>query len=89
MDAVLLRSEVGGVSWLLRETMARRKITNKALAAKLGKHPVTVARLKAQDTLPEIGNTAIEEIRVAINDLSKEGFGVCLFSELIQLEESA
>ncbi len=87
MNAVLLRSEVGKVSWLLRETMARRKITNKALAEKLGKHPVSIARLKAQDTLPEIGSAAIEEIRVAITDLSKEGFGACTFSELIGLDD--
>jgi DNA-binding Xre family transcriptional regulator len=79
----------GKVSWLLRETMARRKITNKSLAEKLGKHPVSIARLKAQDTLPEIGSAAIEEIRVAITDLSKKSFGACTFSELIGLEEDA
>ena len=87
MNAVLSHSVVGKVRWLLRETMARRKVTNKALAEKLGKHPVSIARLKAQDTLPEIGNATIEEIRAAIDDLSREGFGACTLAELIQLDE--
>ncbi|MBW4469243.1 MAG: helix-turn-helix transcriptional regulator [Stenomitos rutilans HA7619-LM2] len=87
MDAVLMQPEVSRVSWLLRQVMAHRKITNKALAERLGKHPTTIARLKAQDTLPEIGNAAIEEIRVAITELSKDRFGICPLSELLQLEE--
>lgn len=87
MNAVLSASEVSKISWLLRETMARRKITNKALADRLGKHPTTIARLKAQDTLPEIGGEAIEDIRVAITDLSQESFGVCTLAELVQLDE--
>lgn len=75
------------ISWLLRPTMARRKITNKALAKHLGKHPTTIARLKAQDILPEIGGDAIEQIRSAISELSQEEFGVCRLSELIIFEE--
>lgn len=87
MDALLMQSEVSRVSWLLRQVMAHRKITNKALAERLGKHPTTIARLKAQDALPEIGSAAIEEIRVAITELSKEKFGICLLSELLHLDE--
>lgn len=87
MDAVLMQPEVSKVSWLLRQAMAHRKVTNKALAERLGKHPTTIARLKAQDTLPEIGNAAIEEIRVAITELSKEKFGVCPLAELLHLED--
>ncbi|MBD2156271.1 XRE family transcriptional regulator [Leptolyngbya sp. FACHB-16] len=89
MSAVLSSPEVSKVNWLLRQTMAKRKITNKALADKIGKHPVTVARLKSQDTLPEIGGEAIEQIRAAISELSQDRFGPCLLSELIQLEEDA
>lgn len=87
MNAVLMQSDVSKVSWRLRQVLAHRKITNKALAEKIGKHPTTIARLKAQDALPEIGNEAIEEIRVAITALSKEKFGVCTLAELIYLEE--
>ena len=67
--------------------MARRKVTNRALAEKLGKHPVTVARLKAQDVLPEIGGSSIERIRAAITDLTQDDFGVCTMSELIKFTE--
>lgn len=79
--------DVGKVSWLLRETMARRKITNKALAESLGSHPVSISRLKAQDTLPAIGGEEIERIRAAITSLSQGSFGVCLLSELVRLED--
>jgi putative transcriptional regulator len=89
MNAVLMRSEVSKVSWLLRQVMAHRRITNKALAERLGKHPTTIARLKAQDALPEIGGAAIEEIRAAITELSQENFGVCSLSELLRLDEDS
>lgn len=80
-------SEVGKVSWKLRETMARRKITNKALAEKLGSHPVSVSRLKTSDTLPAIGGEEVEKIRAAITELSRGDFGVCTLAELVGLEE--
>jgi putative transcriptional regulator len=80
-------SDVGKVSWKLRETMARRKITNRALAEKLGSHQVSISRLKAQDTLPAIGGEEVERIRVAINELSQTQFGFCSLSELVGLEE--
>jgi DNA-binding Xre family transcriptional regulator len=67
--------------------MARRKITNKALAEKLGSHQVSISRLKAQDTLPAIGGEEVERIRVAINDLSQARFGICNLSELVGLED--
>lgn len=90
MNSVVMVSalEVGKVSWKLRETMARRKITNKSLAEKLGSHPVSISRLKAQDTLPAIGKDEIERIRIAINELSQEVFGICTLSELVGLKES-
>ena len=88
MNGVSNKSEVGKVHWRLRQTMAHRKVTNKALAERLGKHPTTIARLKAVDILPEIGGETIEQIRIAISDLSQENFGVCSLSELVQLEEN-
>lgn len=89
MSSVVMVSalEVGKVSWKLRETMARRKITNKDLAEKLGSHPVSISRLKAPDILPAIGGEEIERIRAAINELSQESFGFCALSELVGLEE--
>ena len=87
MNAVLIPSEVSKVSWKLREVLARRKITNKALAEKVGLHPTNISRLKSRDTLPAIGSEDIERFRIAITELSKEPFGVCTLSELIELEE--
>ena len=75
------------VLWKLREVLARRKITNNALAEKIGLHPVNISRLKSRNTLPAIGSEAIERFRVAITELSRETFGVCTLSELIELEE--
>jgi putative transcriptional regulator len=66
--------------------MARRRVSNKALATKLGKHPVTISRLKSQDVLPEIGGELIEAIRVAISGLSPK-FPPCRLSDLLELEE--
>ena len=74
------------VAWKLRELMARRRVSNKSLSMMVRKHPVTISRLKAQDILPEIGGELIEEIRVAISDLSPS-FPPCKLSDLIELEE--
>jgi putative transcriptional regulator len=87
MDAVFNPPDVSRVTWKLREVLARRKVTNKALAEKMGVHPTNISRLKSRDTLPAIGNEEIERFRVAITELSQESFGVCTLSELIGLEE--
>lgn len=87
MDAVFNVPDVSRVNWKLREVLARRKITNKALAEKMGVHPTNISRLKSRDTLPAIGSEEIERFRIAITDLSREQFGVCTLSELINLEE--
>ncbi|MBE9103376.1 hypothetical protein [Vacuolonema iberomarrocanum] len=79
---------MGKVRWQLRATMAQRKITNKALGQKMGRHASSIARLKAHDILPEIGGELIEEIRVAISELSLDEFGECALSELVVLDET-
>jgi putative transcriptional regulator len=78
---------VSKVSWKLREVLARRKITNKALAEKMGIHPTNVSRLKSRDILPAIGGGEIERFRVAITELSESQYGVCRLSELVRLDE--
>ena len=87
MIAVLSPPTVSEIAWKLRQVLAARKISNKALAEKLEQHPTSVSRLKMQDTLPAIGNDAIEQIRVAITELSSKDFGVCTLSELVELKE--
>ncbi|MBD1857707.1 MULTISPECIES: helix-turn-helix domain-containing protein [Leptolyngbya] len=80
---------VSRIIWKLRETLARRRVTNKALADEIGLHPTNVSRLKNRDTLPAIGSDDIERIRVAITKLSSEEFGVCTLSELVELKEDS
>ena len=71
----------------MRQIMADRKISNKALADFLDRHPTGVSRLKGQDDLPAIGSEEIEKIRVAINKLSPAEYGECKLSELVRIEE--
>lgn len=87
MNAVFERSKVGRITWKLREVLARRKITNKALAAEMGVHATHISRIKSRDTLPAIGSEEIERFLTAINALSSEEFGVCNLSELVGLED--
>ena len=42
--------------------MARKKITNRELAKRLGLHETSVARLKAGDTMPRIDGATLENI---------------------------
>jgi putative transcriptional regulator len=78
---------VSRIVWKLRETLARRRVTNKALADEIGIHATNVSRLKTRDTLPAIGSDDVEKIRLAITKLSAQDFGVCTLSELIELRE--
>jgi len=75
------------IVWKMRQIMADRKISNKALADFLSRHPTGISRLKGQDDLPAIGSEEIEKIRVAINALSPVGYKECKLSELVQIEE--
>jgi putative transcriptional regulator len=87
MDAMLNSPTVSKVRWKLREVMARRKITNRALALELQVHPTTISRLKSQDVLPEIGGETLRQLINAINKLSVDGFGSCNLLELLELVE--
>ena len=70
MSAVLCKWRVAKVFWKLRAVMADRKITNKALAQKLGMSPVSISKLKNNDQLPEIGGESLARICQAITKLS-------------------
>lgn len=73
------------VRWKLREVMARRRITNKALADELKTHPTSISRIKTQDILPEIGGEALGRLIDGINKLSVKGYGDCTLEELTEL----
>ena len=85
MGVVLAENPVGRISWKMRECMARRKITNSALAELVGIHATSISRLKTQDLLPEIGSDRIEQIRAAIERLSGDKYGPCLMDELLEI----
>ena len=73
------------VRWKLREVMARRRITNKALALELNVHPTSISRLTTQDVLPEIGGEVLGRLIDGINKLTVEGYGDCTLEELTEL----
>ncbi len=73
------------VRWKLREVMARRRITNKALALELDVHPTSISRLRTQDVLPEIGGEVLGRLIDGINKLTIEGYGDCTLEELTEL----
>ncbi len=79
------RRKMSVVRWKLREVMARRRITNKALAIELDVHPTSISRLRTQDVLPEIGGEVLGRLIDGINKLTVEGYGDCTLEELIEL----
>jgi len=85
MSPVSSPQRVSKVLWKLREVMARRRITNKALADELNVHPTSISRLKTQDVLPEIGGETLAELINAINKLNISDYGACTLAELIEI----
>ncbi len=85
MNSILNPRKVSIVRWKLREVMARRRITNKALALELDVHPTSISRLRTQDVLPEIGGEVLGRLIDGINKLTVEGYGDCTLEELTEL----
>jgi DNA-binding Xre family transcriptional regulator len=48
--------------WVLRAFMAQHKIKNVELAEAIGRHVTTIARMKAEDSIPTVGGEALDEI---------------------------
>lgn len=55
--------------WVLREFMARYKISNVELGNVLGKHVTTIARLKRDDVMPQLKSSEIDELCNALTRL--------------------
>ena len=85
MSPIFNRRKASVVRWKLREVMARRRITNKALAVELDVHPTSISRLRTQDVLPEIGGEVLGSLIDGINKLTVEGYGECSLEELVEL----
>lgn len=61
------------IRWKLREIMARKKITNRALADALSMHEGSISRLKALDEMPRIDGKTLsrfcEELGCSLDEL--------------------
>ncbi|MGH2414324.1 MAG: helix-turn-helix domain-containing protein [Microcystaceae cyanobacterium] len=49
------------IKWKLREVMARKKITNRALADAMGMHEGSISRIKALDEMPRIDGKTLSK----------------------------
>lgn len=61
------------IKWKLREVMARKKITNRALAEAMGMHEGSISRIKALDEMPRLDGKTLsrfcEELNCSLNEL--------------------
>lgn len=85
MSIVLTDAPMASIRWKLRAVMADRKISNSALGQAVGKHAITISRLRQRDTLPAIGGDEIEVMRVEINKLSSDELPECKLSDLVEV----
>ncbi len=49
------------IKWKLREVMARKKITNRALADAMSMHEGSISRIKALDEMPRIDSKTLSK----------------------------
>lgn len=55
------------IRWKLREVMARKKITNRALADAMGMHEGSISRLKALDEMPRMDGKTLSKFCEELN----------------------
>lgn len=68
------------IRWRLNILMAERRLTNKELGGRIGKHEVSVSRMRARDDMPRLDGGELEALCNALN---------CKVCELIErVEES-
>lgn len=66
------------IRWKLNTVMADRRMTNIRLAEIIGMNPISVSRLRTQDTLPKIGGETLEKLCRALD---------CKPADLIELAD--
>lgn len=66
---MVLAADMIKTRWLLRGFMAQHRIKNKELADVMGKHPVTIARLKSGDEIPPVGGSTLDDLCDALTRL--------------------
>lgn len=64
---MLVTSEKPLIYWRLREIMARRKMTNRQLAALTGMHVNTISRIKNLETLIDVRGETLEKLCRALH----------------------
>lgn len=61
------------IRWKLREVMARKKITNRALAEAMEMHEGSISRIKAMDEMPRMDGKTLskfcEELDCSLDEL--------------------
>ena len=62
MVVTLTSKESPIIRWKLREVMARKKVTNRALAKSLGMHEGSISRLKGLDEMPQIDGKTLSKL---------------------------
>ncbi len=62
-----LLKEKALIRWRLREVMARQRMSIRNLAEVTGMHRNSIASLRNQDTLPEIGGETLEKLCRALD----------------------
>lgn len=68
------------IRWKLREVMARKKVTNRALAKTMDMHQGSISRLKSADEMPRVDGKTLDRLCEALD---------CVLEDLIEQENTA
>lgn len=55
------------IQWRLRQIMADRNITNRALAGKVGLHETSISKLKQRNDMPRIDGGLLDKLCIALS----------------------
>ena len=55
------------IQWRLRQVMADRNITNRALAGKVGLHETSISKLKQRNDMPRIDGGLLDKLCLALS----------------------
>ena len=67
MKDVTVKNKNMTIKWRLRQMMAERRITNRALAERMGKHPNSITYLRRTDTMPRLDGELLENLCAALD----------------------
>lgn len=70
MDADIRHSSM--LRWRLNEVMARLRITNQELGEAMGRHEVSISRMRSSDSMPRLDGEALNSLCNALTTISRE-----------------